>query len=74
MSEYIQTSEISWYERKKLPLTFEQKGMILEDFIGNQMTIQECAERHRVHYSTISKVIELYFKKPMFGVIIQSMV
>lgn len=42
------------------PLTLEQKAMICEDFIGNNMDSKQIAEKHNVCTGTVWAIIGKY--------------
>jgi hypothetical protein len=65
-------SRYKWYGRT-LPIT-PQKALMIEDFIGNQMSIYDVAIKHKVSYDIVCVAITAYFKKPKYTVTLPSKV
>lgn len=50
-----------WYTR---PIALYSNGLIIEDFVANDMSIKEIANKHKVSQGTVQRCISYYFKKP----------
>ncbi len=71
-TEFLTEQDIfNWYTRKGLPIIY---GFIIEDFIGNEMTIDQIAKAHRLPYDKVSRILSLYYCKPHFEITLLSRV
>lgn len=63
---------VKWYTR---PYDVkERNGFIIEDFIGNEMSISNIAVKYKVSEYTVTRAIELYWLKPETELILSSKV
>ena len=71
----IESDRFLWYSRvKSRYLTIEEKANIIELYIYQELSIPVICKIHSISYLVCSKVINLYFEKPPFGLCILSKV
>jgi len=74
MSELmIESDRFLWYSRAKSRLlTNTEKANIIELFVFHELSMKDICKIHSISYLACSKVINLYFEKPILGLSIMS--